>query len=247
MFEQLPSRSSHSDSVVFQFKKTASRVNTSTNLAQFTNSNNSNQAGINQGRNLRRTSNQTNSQQLGSSLNEQNTSISGIKRSGHSTSSGFDEIQSISSNTATAMNNTNQQQDDAEFDDSDDELDMDDNDTSTVSLVDVCGSSTSIFKRPSATSKVNPFAPSSFKPRMSFERRRWAHTFPLRSDGTPIFQHWTTVQGQSDPILSPISSSLSNNNVMSDNEAKNVSPDSNKTLIRGLTKINELSSTRFDF
>jgi hypothetical protein len=43
-------------------------------------------------------------------------------------------------------------------------------------------------------SKVNPFAPSSVKPKMSFERRRWAHTFPLRSDGTPIYQHWTSVQ-----------------------------------------------------
>ena len=42
--------------------------------------------------------------------------------------------------------------------------------------------------------KVNPFCPSSFKPKMSFERRRWAHAFPLRSDGTPIYDHWTSVQ-----------------------------------------------------
>ncbi len=42
-----------------------------------------------------------------------------------------------------------------------------------------------------AKSKVNPFMPSTIKPRMSFERRRWAHIFPLRSDGTPLFPHWT--------------------------------------------------------
>jgi DEP domain-containing protein 5 len=43
-------------------------------------------------------------------------------------------------------------------------------------------------------SKVNPFQPSSIRPKMSFERRRWAHTFPLRSDGTPIYQHWISVR-----------------------------------------------------
>jgi hypothetical protein len=43
-------------------------------------------------------------------------------------------------------------------------------------------------------SKVNPFMPSAIKPRMSFERRRWAHIFPLRSDGTPILPNWTPQQ-----------------------------------------------------
>jgi len=197
-------------------------------------------------RNLRRTSNQTNPQiHLGSSLGEHNaTSLSGIKRSGNSTSSGFEEIQYISSAVTTTMSSANQQQDDVEFDDSDDELDTDETETTTISIADVSGSSTSIFKRPLVASKVNPFAPSSFKPRMSFERRRWAHTFPLRSDGTPIFQHWTSVRGQSElEGLSPISSSFSNN-ALSENEVKNASPDSNKALSRGLAKISEVSAAR---
>ena len=29
---------------------------------------------------------------------------------------------------------------------------------------------------------------------MSFDRRRWMHLFPLRTDGTPIFQHWINVK-----------------------------------------------------
>ena len=46
-------------------------------------------------------------------------------------------------------------------------------------------------------SKINPFMPSTIKPRMSFERRRWAHIFPLRSDGTIIFPNWTQVKTNS--------------------------------------------------
>ncbi len=42
--------------------------------------------------------------------------------------------------------------------------------------------------------KVNPFSPSTMNPRMSFDRRRWAHLFPLKPDGTPIFQHWKKVK-----------------------------------------------------
>jgi hypothetical protein len=40
---------------------------------------------------------------------------------------------------------------------------------------------------------INPFKPSTIKAKMSFERRRWAHLFPLRPDGTPIFSHQVTV------------------------------------------------------
>ena len=79
---------------------------------------------------------------------------------------------------------------------------------------------------------------------MSFERRRWAHTFPLRSDGTPIFQHWTSVPpAEMENDAPPISTSFSNNNGGGDFDHKNVSPDSNKSFIaqnlKQLVKINE--------
>jgi DEP domain-containing protein 5 len=65
-------------------------------------------------------------------------------------------------------------------------------------------------------SKVNPFQPSSIRPKMSFERRRWAHTFPLRSDGTPIYQHWISVRPYPEYSTtnnnSQVSSVFSNNN-----------------------------------
>lgn len=40
--------------------------------------------------------------------------------------------------------------------------------------------------------------PSSITQRMSSQRRPWAHIFPLRSDGTPMFPHWTTVKSNND-------------------------------------------------
>ena len=89
---------------------------------------------------------------------------------------------------------------------------------------DVTSSTSSIHKRAAAPPKCNPFAPSSFAPRMSFERRRWAHAFPLRSDGTPIFQHWTSVQTQNElESLSPIAASSYTNN---SDDIRNISPDS---------------------
>jgi DEP domain-containing protein 5 len=39
--------------------------------------------------------------------------------------------------------------------------------------------------------------PSSVKTKMSFERRRWVHLFPLTSDGAPIYPNWTVVQTES--------------------------------------------------
>ena len=72
-----------------------------------------------------------------------------------------------------------------------------------------------------AKSKINPFMPSSIKPRMSFERRRWAHIFPLRSDGTPIYAHinWTTVRtnnnNNNNGELGGTSSSADNVNLVS--------------------------------
>lgn len=47
-------------------------------------------------------------------------------------------------------------------------------------------------------SKVNPFMPSSIKNRMSTQRRPWAHIFPLRSDGSPIFPN-ITVKTNNEP------------------------------------------------
>ena len=43
---------------------------------------------------------------------------------------------------------------------------------------------------------INPFYPSSIKMRNSFDRRRWAHLFPLRDDGTPIYDHWIEMNAQ---------------------------------------------------
>lgn len=43
---------------------------------------------------------------------------------------------------------------------------------------------------------INPFYPSSIKMRNSFDRRRWAHLFPLRDDGTPIYDHWFEMNSQ---------------------------------------------------
>lgn len=103
----------------------------------------------------------------------------------------------------------------------------------------ITGSSTSIFKR----RKVNPFTPSASKPKMSFERRRWVHAFPLRSDGTPIYQHWTTVQTQNEfDNPSPIGESYSE-------DIKNVSPDSSKIFInhgKSLSRINERKNIKLD-
>ena len=85
----------------------------------------------------------------------------------------------------------------------------------------ITGSSTSIFNR----RKVNPFTPSTSKPKMSFERRRWVHAFPLRGDGTPIYQHWTTVPTQNElENLSPIGESYNE-------DIKNISPDSSKIFL----------------
>lgn len=42
--------------------------------------------------------------------------------------------------------------------------------------------------------KLNPFMPSSIKQRISSQRRPWAHIFPLRSDGSPLLDHWFSVK-----------------------------------------------------
>ena len=142
--------------------------------------------------------------------------------------------------------NSNQVNFDDENYEDDSSLELDsDSEQMTTSVTDVNGSSINIAKW--LDLKVNPFKPSSYKPKMSFERRRWAHTFPLRSDGTPIFQHWTSVPpAEMENEAPPISTSFSNNNGGGGGELdhQNVSPDSSKSFIsqnyKQLVKNNQL-------
>jgi hypothetical protein len=62
--------------------------------------------------------------------------------------------------------------------------------------------------------KVNPFAPSLLNPINSFEQRRWAHTFLLRNDGTPILSHWKSekTHGELEATSTVQSTSINNNN-----------------------------------
>lgn len=71
---------------------------------------------------------------------------------------------------------------------------------------------------------INPFYPSSMKMRNSFDRRRWAHLFPLRDDGTPIYDHWFEMNSQQQQVsyeshkktlLESISSTLDENTSIS--------------------------------
>jgi hypothetical protein len=64
-----------------------------------------------------------------------------------------------------------------------------DSDPETQSAI----SNTNIGGTNGSKKAINPFKPSTIKAKMSFERRRWAHLFPLRPDGTPIFSHQVTV------------------------------------------------------
>jgi DEP domain-containing protein 5 len=79
--------------------------------------------------------------------------------------------------------------------------------------------STNIYKK--TKKRVNPFKPSSFKPKMSFERRRWAHVFPLSTDGTPIYEHRTTTKSSFSDNLELLETN-SNNNNNNKSEAKNL-------------------------
>jgi hypothetical protein len=49
----------------------------------------------------------------------------------------------------------------------------------------------------SSTAYTNPFMPSLVKQKMSMQRRPWAHLYPLRSDGSPIFPNTTVVSASS--------------------------------------------------
>ena len=49
------------------------------------------------------------------------------------------------------------------------------------------------FEPDSETTYTNPFMPSLIKQRMSMQRRPWAHLYPLRSDGSPIFPNQVKV------------------------------------------------------
>ena len=176
----------------------------------------------------------------GSSINTATSfnELSNYKRSLYSISSELEtNIMSLNSNQVNF--------DDENYED-DSSLELDsDSEQMTTSVTDVNGSSINIAKR--LDLKVNPFKPSSYKPKMSFERRRWAHTFPLRSDGTPIFQHWTSVPpAEMENEAPPISTSFSNNNGGGGGEFdhQNVSPDSSKSFIaqnyKQLVKNNQL-------
>jgi len=60
---------------------------------------------------------------------------------------------------------------------------------------------------------------------MSFERRRWAHLFPLRDDGTPIFEN-VTVKTATDPeqtVTSSINIDTTNTTNTTTNNNTNVS------------------------
>lgn len=79
---------------------------------------------------------------------------------------------------------------------------------------------------------INPFSPSTIKVRMSFDRRRFAHLFPLRSDGTPIFQHWMTVTS--------IDLSNSNQNIPNILSMKSLTSNSNNN--NGISSITNLQN-----
>lgn len=84
-------------------------------------------------------------------------------------------------------------------------------------------SNVSIGEAKRTKSRINPFMPESIKPRMSFERRRWAHAFPLRADGTPIFPNWTTANKSNEPDSSLQKAFYSNGEKSMNESAKRTS------------------------
>ena len=91
---------------------------------------------------------------------------------------GFNQYPLIENDNNNNNNTNNDDDDDSSFDsDSDNEA----NDTQAA---------VEARAKRKAKYKVNPFMPSSIKPKMSFERRRWAHLFPLASDGSPMLPNW---------------------------------------------------------
>ncbi len=97
-------------------------------------------------------------------------------------------ITPISEITQNNSIKINQVKSDDQDDDSSLELDSDPETTTTSS------SSQQLSNMHSNRKKINPFSPSTIRTRMSFDRRRWAHLFPLKPDGTPIFPNWITVK-----------------------------------------------------
>lgn len=61
------------------------------------------------------------------------------------------------------------------------------------------------IKRLRKKEPINPFKEGAHKLRMTFERRRWAHIFPLENDGTPIFQHRVRVKDENESSQSAAS------------------------------------------
>ena len=98
----------------------------------------------------------------------------------------------------------------SKFEDPDDdsslELDSDPESTSTSNIH-------------ASRKKINPFSPSTIKTKMSFDRRRWAHLFPLKPDGSPIFQHWLIPENS---VNTPeMKSVTSNDKIMSSPKCSN--------------------------
>ena len=118
-----------------------------------------------------------------------------MKRSVNSVSSGIDEILNQSTQNLPQNCPPTTQIDEDEFADSSLELDSECEQMTSTSDFNGSTSSKASNNNKRMTAIVNPFAPSSHKPRMSFERRRWAHAFALASDGSPIYHHWTNKSG----------------------------------------------------
>lgn len=190
-------------------KRIGSRVNTSLNF-QNTSSNNQ----------LLQTSNSANlitSKQIINSKPRRFTS---------NLSSSFVNDENLSNNNNHNNNNNNNNNSTLPNNQSDDMIDDDDDDSSLDMESDseqtyiaqnneeTSNTSNSLTKK--VKLKVNPFAPSLIKPKMSFERRRWAHLFPLRDDGTPIFENVTvktTTDGDNPEQSASIN--INNNNISS--------------------------------
>jgi hypothetical protein len=123
-------------------------------------------------------------------------------------------INNTTNNNTTLLNNQSDDLIDDEDDDSSLDMESDSEQTYlTPNNEDTSNNSSSITKK--IKLKVNPFAPSLIKPKMSFERRRWAHLFPLRDDGTPIFENVTVKTATDIDNLEQPANNNSNNNLSS--------------------------------
>lgn len=95
--------------------------------------------------------------------------------------------ESILANETLSLIKPSKNKHDNETVDDDSSFDFDSDPETTMTNSNIMNSNKEANKRQQLC--MNPFSPSSFKEKRSFDRRRWAHAFPLRADDSPIYDH----------------------------------------------------------